>query len=157
MDKGIWLGILDSDRYYRYYLGLSDKYQRSARRSDLAMGVFATGVVGILVTHLFQGTNETLALSLVSAIIGGIASWQRSQGNAVKATAAAMISAQYKTLNGDWKRLARIGYDAESFAVLSERLTSIADQYNLPTDRKLNREAERSSDRVTSGEYLATN
>ena len=157
MDKDVWLGILDSDRYYRYYFSLSNKYHRITRRFDLAMMVSATGVAGILITHLFQGANETLALGLVSAVIGGIASWHRSQGYAAKAAAAAIISAQYKTLYGDWRRLARIGYDAETFAILNERLTSIANQYNLPLDIDLSWEAEQSSNHVIKGEYLATN
>ena len=73
MDQRIWLGILESERYYRYYHDLAHKIRRQQLRSDVVLFIAAGGVVATLISHYLQGPSETMALLLLTSIVGGIA------------------------------------------------------------------------------------
>ena len=65
MDQQIWLGILESERYYRYYHSLAEKFRKRQLWLDIVLILMTGGVAVTLVIHFLQGTNEVLALTLL--------------------------------------------------------------------------------------------
>ena len=156
MDQQIWLGIVEAERYYRYYHGLSIKLHKRQWLFDLLLLLPTAGVVGALAAYYLSGPTEALVWTILISVVGGVGVWQQTQRYAVKATAASMIALQYKMLSEDWRRQWRRGDDDEVvIALLTERLTSIASQHDLPFDRKLSDDAEALADKVISGEFSA--
>ena len=157
MDQQIWLGILESERYYRYYHSLAEKFRKRQLWLDIVLILMTGGVAVTLVIHFLQGTNEVLALTLLIGIIASVVTWQHIQGYRVKTVVAGLVAAQYKSLSADWRRQwyrGQDGEDKEIVAVLTERLTSIATQaHGLGHDDKLSDYAEESADEVIYGEF----
>ena len=142
MNQQIWFGILDSDRYFRYYSKLAVKFRGRQTWYDRILILPFGLMVAALATNFFEGSSQTLVLTLLAAIMSGIAVWQWRQQFGTKAAAADLIATQYKVLGEDWKRLWYQGRDDEVlFYILTERLNSIGVQYDLPIDEKLNIEA----------------
>ena len=54
MDQRIWLGIVESERYYRYYHDLAHKIRRQQLRSDVVLFISACGVVATLISHYLK-------------------------------------------------------------------------------------------------------
>ena len=157
MDQQIWLGILESERYYRYYHSLAEKFRRRQLWWGIALIILTGGVAANLVVHFLRGANEVLALTLLIGVIASVVTWQHIQGYRVKTAVAGLVAAQYKSLNADWRRQwyrGQGGEDKEIVAVLTERLTGIAAQaHGLGYDDKLSDYAEESADEVISGEF----
>ena len=157
MNQQIWLGIVESERYYRYYHSLAEKFRKRQWWSDIALVVLTGGVIVTLVTHFLQGTSEVLALVLMVCVIASVVMWQHIQEYRVKVAMAGLVATQYKALSEDWRRQwyrGQDGEDKEIVAVLTERLTSIATQaHGLGFDDKLSDHAEKIADEVIDGEF----
>ncbi len=157
MDQQIWLGILESERYYRYYHSLAEKFRKQQFKWDIGLILLTGGVAFTLVTHFLQGTSEVLALTLLVGVIASVAMWQHMQGYRVKAVTADLVAIQYKALSEDWRRQWYRGQyleDKEIIGVLTERLTNIATQaHGLGYDDTLSDRAERLADDVINGEF----
>ena len=158
MDSQIWNGILESERHYRYYHSLTEKFRKRQVWFDIVLLVCTGGICAVLAGHFLQGINEALAITLLTAVVAGIVVWQHSQVYKVKSVAANLIAIQYKVLSADWRRQWHLGSNNDDeviIATLTERLVSIAAQYDLDFDNKLSREAEESADVVVQGEFKA--
>ena len=159
MDRQVWNGILESERHYRYYHSLAEKFRKRQFWFDIFLLVCTCGICGALATQFLQGTSQTLAIALLTAVVAGIVVWQHSQENKVKSVAANLIAIQYNVLSADWRRQWHLGSNNDDeviIATLTERLVSIAAQYyDLGFDNKLSREAEESADEVVEGEFKA--
>ena len=154
MDQQIWLGIVESERYYRYYHSLSQKLHQRQWYFDLLLVPFIGGIAAALASHFLQGPSQAIAFTFLLCAIGAIVMWQQVRQYAVKATAASMIALQYKALSEDWRRQWHRSVDDDVLiAVLTERLNSIAGQHDLPFDERLSAEAEDTADKVISGEF----
>ena len=157
MDQQIWLGIVDSDRYYRYYSKLARKFRNWQTRLDWLLAFPLVSMGALLATQFLEGSSERLVLLILTGVISGVVILQWRNGYGTKAAAASIISTQYRLLGEDWRRLWFQGIDDERLVtVLTERLTSIAGQYDLPLDERLNVEATRESYEMVVGELSPT-
>ncbi len=152
MTQQIWLGILESERLYRYYDALATKMRKQQLFWDALMVVFAGGIVVTLTTAILEGSAQGIGLVLLTSIIASIATWQQLRGWAVKATAARMMAAQFYALGQDWRRQWFREDDEVAVELLSARIMSIASQYDLPYDDKVNTLAQVMADEAVLSE-----
>ena len=157
MDQQIWLGVIDSDRYYRYYAKLARKLRKWQTVFDWLLVLPLASMAGLLATQFLEGAPLGVVLSLLAATVSGLVVWQWRNQYGTKAAAAAIISTQYKALGEDWRRLWFQGAnDDVLLAILTERTISIGTQYDLPLDEKLNIEATDESYSIVVGELSPT-
>ena len=152
MTQMIWLGILDSDRHYRYYFKMAIKFRRLQTRLDVCLLVVAVAIAVVLATQFTEGFAQQVTGSVLVAVLGVVTAWQWRKEYGTKAAVATIMSNQYKMVSDDWKRLWFQGDNDVLIAVLQERLISISSQYDLPSDERLAEEAEKESDIVVYGE-----
>ena len=159
MDQQIWNGILESERCYRYYHSLSDKFRKRQWCFDVVLLLLTGGIGATLAGHFLQGSTQALALTLLTCVIASIVLWQHIQGYRAKMVAANLISIQYKSLADDWRHQWRIGAlnnDEMIIGTLTERLTGIGGQCDLESDYKLSKSAEEVGDNVVVREFTTT-
>lgn len=154
MDQQIWSGILDADRYYRYYSKLALKFRKRQTWYDVVLGLPIAAMVGLLASQFLTGSSLALALTLLAAVMCSVGIWQWRQQFGARAAAAGLIATQYRVLGEDLRRLWHQGRDDEVYlAILTERLNSIGVQYDLPNDERLNQEAWNESSTTVRAEF----
>lgn len=152
----VWLGILDADRYYRYYSKLAGKFRRRQTQLDVFVIVFTIAIGAALAAGFWGFVERLIVVSILIASIGALTMWQWRKEYGTKATVSVMVSTQYKILGGDLRRMWEEADNQTMLALLEERLTNIAAQYDLPLDEQLSKEAESETNRIVPSELLFT-
>ena len=156
LTQRVWLGILDADRYYRYYSKLASKFRRRQTLLDVALVVFTIAIAAVLAAGFLGFVERLIIVSILIASIGAVTMWQWRKEYGAKATVSAMLSNQYKTLGSDLRRMWAEPDNQTMLALLEERLSSIGAQYDLPLDNQLNEEAESETNRIVPSELAPT-
>lgn len=146
MRQQVWVGILDSAKYVRYYSLLERKYGKLHFWSSVFLTLAACGAIAPLVGLLTDiisvniGAIITAILFVVVAILTVIIHYA---GFAAKATAARLFSDQFQYLEQQWRLLWYEDANEQQVQSLRNECIRLVSGFDLPVDDALNDKAEK--------------
>lgn len=133
MDMQIWHGILDTDRMYRYFHKLEDKYRKQHQLITFLLVVFTMASMASLVAEL------PYPISAVGMFVSGsLSAWLYQMDYSGRTVAAGIFSTQYQVLSVEWKHLWYGARTEVKVNTLQLRQSQVATGFYLPFDEKLN-------------------
>lgn len=157
----VWQDLLDVTRLVRYYGALSDRHRRN--HSAIRLLLLAAAAVGI--AALLDLLPQIVQL-IAGGIIALVVAWDFVSDYAKKAAVLHTINIDCGLLEIEWRELWNEANDPEASDAevreknrrLAERIsyvTARAGNANIPENRKLNEECEKSAYKVIQDKYAA--
>ena len=160
----IWQGLLDADRYVRYYSRLADKYRH--RRYWLRFGTLVLALIEAMLVPYSAGTGLDNAYAFWAALIVGVTvvclviwDFVSDYGDVVAKldwvyADASILYSQWHLL---WLQIESLEIDeAEAMALQREllnRFDVIASRIHVSIDEKLNKETQEAAFKVVGERY----
>ena len=147
----VWRGLLDAERFTRYYSRLAEKFSRWNRIALSVIAVLTSGAAVAMIAEL-PGWASGWAPPLLAMLAAALAFWLSYADYSRKAGVAAAIAVQCMELAQEWEELWMDADAPDAPARAKElagrmiRATSPALQQHGFEDRKLNKRCEDEAD-----------
>ena len=148
MTNSVWLGLLDVEREYLYFVRLADRMRRIHTATTATILFGSSGAAIATFVAVLGGATHvpSAALALVNALVATAAVWSRTVGHADKAAVASKAADDLDPLRTRWRRLWTEMSSMDQAALLTEydrlrtetSLASSAVPRELPLSDRLN-------------------
>ena len=135
----IWLGSLDAERAARYYLKISEQYQRRYQITGLSVGIL-TVLAGALNTGSYLAESQVVAwLGLIASLFAGSAVVALLRFNDARTVAKAENAYHYfEMMRRDWRHAWTHWSDDETTIRTLEERMSGGPELNMNVNKELN-------------------
>lgn len=137
IDAIAWDQWIDTERNYRYYSGLADRYRKRATLITITILVTGIGAGSALVSSWPMWISTILSFSVtITAVAFAVSGWARI------AAEADSVSTQYRWLANEWRRVwwHRNEPNIEVKIAVLDACTLAVCEVKINEDRALNRE-----------------